>query len=138
LAPKPKTTSPIIRLSQKILLIEGNKKDAATIGGILETAGFDLTITASGRDGLKKAVQTEPDLILIDLEISDISGLELCSLIKKEPRLEIVDTKIVILSNSNDLDVITQVFSAGADDYIIKLPQPTFLLKKIKDHLEMI
>lgn len=136
----PPRRSPIVKigLSKKILLIENNAEELETISGILEDAGFEIDVATTGREGLKKAAYVQPDLILLDMQLTDISGFELCSLIKREPRLEMTDTKVIVLSDGNDLDDITRAFAAGADDYIIKLPQVVFLIKKLKAHLKMI
>ncbi len=136
----PPRRSPIVKigLSKKILLIENNAEELETISGILEDAGFEIDVATTGREGLKKAAYVQPDLILLDMQLPDISGFELCSLIKREPRLEMTDTKVIVLSDGNNLDDITTAFAAGADDYIIKLPQVVFLMKKLKAHLKII
>ncbi len=122
-------------MANKVLIIESSKTDAGIIRDLLEKEDISVNVATSGEEGLKKALDTDPDLILLDLDLPGISGFDVCSRIKAEPRLS--TTPVVVLSAHDDLEDITKAFSLGADDYIIKLLRPEFLVKKIKFYLKM-
>ncbi len=122
-------------MANKVLIIEDSETDAGIMRDLLQKEDILVDIATSGEEGLKKALDMVPDLILLDLGLPGISGFDVCSRIKKEPRLSA--TPVVVLSVQDNLEDITKAFSLGADDYIIKLPRPEFLAKKIKFYLKM-
>lgn len=122
-------------MANKILIIENSETETRVVKDLLQEEGILVYTAASGEEGLAKALDVEPGLILLDLNLPGVSGFEVCSQIKKEPSLD--GTTVVVLSAQDDLEDITKAFSLGADDYIIKLPRPEFLAKKIKFYLGM-
>jgi len=122
-------------MAKKVLLIEDSPLDAEIAKSLLEKEDVEVEVAISGKEGIKKAGDMKPDLILLDLILPDIDGFKVCSEIKKDPALN--KTIIVILSIRDKMDDITKAFTNGADDYIIKPPVPEFLVKKVKLYLGM-
>jgi len=120
-------------MAKKILIIEDSATDAAVIKGLLEEEGFKVDVATTGEEGIRKANEVKPDLIVLDLILPDLGGFEVCTRIKKEVSLS--GAIIVILSVKDDLEDVMKAFSIGADDYVVKPPEPTILVRKIKLYL---
>jgi len=120
-------------MAKKILVIDDEPHVLKMIESRLIANGYDVITALTGNEGYDKAKSSNPDLILLDLMLPDISGFEVCEKLKKEPGLS--NTIVVVLSVRDNLEDITKAFHAGADDYIIKPPVPGFLTRKIKLYL---
>jgi len=74
-----------------------------------------------GREGLELLQQTQPDLVIIDLNLPDISGIEVIQQIKNpESEAELVNLKILVFSIQADEEIVMRAFAAGADSYCLK------------------
>ena len=120
-------------MAPKVLLIEDSATDAAIVKESLKEEDLEISWAASGKDGLEMARELKPDLIVLDLMLPDINGLEVCEQIRREDGLK--DSMVVILSAKDSIDEIAKAFNAGADDYIVKPPIPEFVARKIKLYL---
>ena len=85
---------------------------------------------ADGEMALAVAEALEPDLVLLDVHLPDLSGLEVCRLLRKHPRL--ASTRIVMLTAAAQQDDIARGFSAGATDYLTKPFSPVRLLSLVE------
>jgi len=84
---------------------------------LLGDAGYELIEAASGQDGLRLAQEWKPDLVLLDLMLPDLNGVEVCRRIKADPQL--ANTHVVILSATRaESDSPTEALEAGCDDYL--------------------
>ena len=83
-----------------------------------------------GERALAVAEALEPDLVLLDVHLPNLSGLEVCRLLRKHPRL--ASTKIVMLTAAAQQDDIARGFSAGATDYLTKPFSPVRLLSLVE------
>ncbi len=90
---------------------------------------YDLTATFSGEEALAKLEQNQPDLILLDVEMPNLNGYEVCEKIKINPKT--TDIPVIFLSGKSELRDRMQGFEAGADDYILKPFHPEDLIAKI-------
>ena len=71
---------------QTILVIEDQKDFAQLVGRTLEQDGYDVILAADGTTGLRIARENQPDLVVLDLTMPDIDGLEVCKALRSEPR----------------------------------------------------
>jgi len=85
---------------------------------------------ADGEMALAAAEALEPELVLLDVHLPDLSGLEVCRLLRKHPRLAC--TRIVMLTAAAQQDDIARGFSAGATDYLTKPFSPVRLLSLVE------
>jgi two-component system, OmpR family, phosphate regulon response regulator PhoB len=85
---------------------------------------------ADGETALAVAEALEPDLVLLDVHLPDLSGLEVCRLLRKHPRL--ASTNIVMLTAAAQQDDIARGFSAGATNYLTKPFSPVRLLSLVE------
>ena len=114
---------------KKILFIDDNPVDRALISSLLVKRDFNVVLAEDGSVGLKMAMEELPDLILLDILLPHISGIELCKKLKKSP----VTQKIpVIFYTSIDTPKhLIDYASYGAQDYIQKTMQPSELIAAI-------
>ena len=116
---------------QQVLLIE----DDETIGRHLQAGllggGYDPHWCRSGASGLTQARESTPDVVLLDLGLPDVDGVEVARTLRAEqPDLLI----IILTARSDEIDVIVGL-DAGADDYLVKPFSLTVLLARLRAHL---
>ena len=100
---------------QKILVIEDEKEMARGLKDILEFEGYEVLTAETGKEGIQAASRKEPDCIILDLMLPDISGYEVCEQIRQKHRIPI----LMLTAKSQDHDKI-RGFKVGADDYLTK------------------
>jgi two-component system cell cycle response regulator CtrA len=100
----------------RVLLIEDDSSTAQSIELMLKADGFSIYTTDLGEEGVDLARIYDYDLILLDLNLPDIGGLQ----VLKTLRSGKVDTPVMILSGSAEIDTKVKTFSGGADDYMTK------------------
>ena len=116
-----------------ILVVEDEEDLLAVICYNLTKQGYHAEGVLSGEEGLKKIQENSPDLILLDLMLSGISGLEVCQQLKKDPATEAIPI-LMITVKSEDADIV-KGFEFGADDYITKPFSPKVLVARVKAFL---
>lgn len=113
----------------KILVVDDDPDIVEILRYNLSMAGYDVKSAINGKEGIKKAKIFIPQIILLDVMMPEMDGIQACSLIKEIPAL--IDTRIVFLSARSEDYTQISAFDAGADDYITKPIKPKILLKKI-------
>ena len=99
-----------------LLLVEDDERISQPLVRLLQHEGFEVTHVALGRDALAAVNRQPPELVLLDLTLPDIDGLEVCrSLRTTHPGLPIV----MLTARDDEVDVVVGL-DAGADDYIAK------------------
>jgi DNA-binding response OmpR family regulator len=101
---------------QTIVVIDDDESLRDTIGFLLEQEGFKAVLAADGKVGYENAVLLKPDLILVDLRLPGMTGIEIC----KQLRASQVKTPIIVLSALGDEVDKVLLLEIGADDYIVK------------------
>jgi DNA-binding response OmpR family regulator len=113
---------------QTILVIDDDENLRDTIGVLLEREGFRAILAEDGKSGLDHAVLGKPALILADLRLPDISGVEIC----KRLRASGIQTPIIVLSAvGEEIDKVL-LLEIGADDYVVKPFGTRELLARIR------
>ena len=117
----------------KILLVDDEPDILEIISYNLKSNGFEVFTASNGVKALKKAKSILPDLIILDVMMPEMDGIETCEEIRKIPELN--DTIITFLTaRSEDYSQLAG-FDAGADDYINKPIKPKLLVGKVKSLL---
>ena len=117
----------------KILLVDDEPDILEIISYNLKSNGFEVFTASNGVKALKKAKSILPDLIILDVMMPEMDGIETCEEIRKIPELS--DTIITFLTaRSEDYSQLAG-FDAGADDYINKPIKPKLLVGKVKSLL---
>lgn len=106
----------MITEKQKVLVIEDEPDVLQFIKQGLEENGFDVEFAYDGECGKKLALSNHYDVIILDIIIPQLNGLELCKKIRKQN----TTTKILLLTALGSLDDKLEGFEAGADDYLVK------------------
>lgn len=104
---------------KRILVVDDEIGALTLIGIMLERGGFDVLKAKDANSALGLLEQETPDMIILDVMMPGIDGIELCKIIRK--RKETAQTPILILSARGDAESVMQGMAAGANDY---LPKP--------------
>lgn len=99
----------------RVLILDDEKDYAETVHEILDTAGYSCTLAFSGKEGKQKLATDEFDLVLTDLRLGDLSGLEIVKLVKEQG-----DMLVMVISGSSDVKQAVQTLHEGASHYLLK------------------
>lgn len=114
----------------RILIIEDEEAIADLEKDYLELSGFEVEIANNGDVGLKKAMEEDFDLIILDLMLPGVDGFDIC----RQVRLEKNTPIIMVSAKKEDIDKIRGL-GLGADDYMTKPFSPSELVARVKAHL---
>lgn len=116
-----------------ILLVEDDERISEPLLRVLGTEGFEAVHASTGLEGLELLTARRPDLLLLDLTLPDIDGLDVCRKVREErPELPI----IMLTARAEEMDVIVGL-GAGADDYVPKPFRLAELVARIKARLRV-
>ena len=115
---------------EHILVVDDEDDILELVRYNLEKAGYRVTCSASGGDAVKAARGNVPDLVVLDLMLPGLDGLEVCTLLKNDPKTR--DAAIVMLTARGEEPDIVRGLELGADDYITKPFSPRILLARIQ------
>jgi two-component system, cell cycle response regulator len=102
----------------KILVVDDSRTQLEWLVKVLEREGYDVRTAADGKDAIRKVHSEEPDLVLLDMVLPDMDGLEVLRIMKARPEGEFMP--IIILSVKSDLDSKVTGLRIGADDFLAK------------------
>ena len=114
----------------KILCVDDEPDILEIVGYNLSSEGYQVITAANGQEGVKKAKKELPHLIILDLMMPEMDGIEACEIIRKNPDLK--NTIITFLTARGEDYSQVAGFDAGADDYITKPIKPKVLVSKVK------
>jgi two-component system response regulator MtrA len=116
--------------SAHVLIVDDDSNLAEMMGIALTQAGFEITVCGDGPSALEAFGRVSPDLVLLDVMLPGIDGIEVCRRIR-----EVSGTPIVMITAKNDdADVITGL-EMGADDYIVKPCSTNILIARVRARL---
>lgn len=116
--------------SNHILIVDDEPDILEFIGYNLEKEGYSTTTAANGMEALQKAKEQIPDLILLDIMMPEMDGIEVCSELRSDKRYD--ETVIAFLTARNEDFTQIAGFDVGGDDYINKPIKPRLLISRIK------
>ncbi|GFZ82174.1 DNA-binding response regulator [Aquaticitalea lipolytica] len=114
----------------KILLVDDEPDILEIVGYNLSSEGYDVITAENGLEAVKKAKKEKPQLIILDVMMPEMDGIEACEQIRKIPDLS--NTIITFLTARGEDYSQVAGFDAGADDYITKPIKPKVLVSKVK------
>ena len=100
----------------KVLLVDDEEHIRSVLSDSLEAAGYDVESVSSGEEGLESLAKRPADLMIVDLKMPGISGIEFAS----QARETAADGQIVILTGFGDMKSAVEAMRAGANDYLTK------------------
>ncbi|MFA7337703.1 MAG: response regulator [Candidatus Obscuribacterales bacterium] len=121
-------------MSFRLLLIEDSPTQLITISKTLEAEGYTVIEARNGAEGLARAYNELPDLIISDVVMTGINGYQLCRLVKSDP--DLAATPVILLTKLDGSVDRFWGFKSGADRYIPKEPGFTSLIKATQEMLE--
>lgn len=123
------------QMNSRILVVDDISKNLQVVGTMLRNEGYHVMPATSGVQALERAHAQPPDLILLDLMMPEMDGLEVCSRLKAGPLTRRIP--IIFLTASNEMEHLMKGFEAGAVDYITKPFNAPELLARVRTHLEL-
>jgi two-component system alkaline phosphatase synthesis response regulator PhoP len=114
----------------KILLVDDEPDILEIVGYNLSSEGYQVITAENGVEAVKKAKKELPQLIILDVMMPEMDGIEACEIIRKNPELK--DVVITFLTARGEDYSQVAGFDAGADDYITKPIKPKVLVSKVK------
>jgi DNA-binding response OmpR family regulator len=114
-------------MAQRILVVDDEKHIVQLVKLYLTNEGYQVEVATSGREALDKARQLRPDLIVLDLMLPELSGLEVCRQLRQES-----DVPIIMLTARDEAEDRVAGLELGADDYVTKPFNPRELAARVK------
>ena len=118
----------------KLLIVDDDLQLLDFLRTLLEPWGFNLTLLNDPQQFWNTLEQFVPDLLILDVEMPDLSGIDLCQVVRNDPRWS--DLPVLFLSARTDSQTVHQVFTAGADDYVNKPIVGPELVARVLNRLE--
>ncbi len=114
----------------RILIIEDEMTIAELEKDYLELSGFEVEIETNGEHGLKKVLEEDYNMVILDLMLPGMDGFEVCRQIREHKNLPV----LMVSAKKDDIDKIRGL-GMGADDYVTKPFSPSELVARVKAHL---
>lgn len=118
-----------------ILVVDDVPDNLKVVGDMLEQEGYGVTFAISGQQALDRVKTARPDLVLLDLMMPEMDGLQVCEILKADA--DYAEIPIIFLTASQEHHNLLKAFNSGAVDYLTKpfyLPE---LLARVRTHLEL-
>jgi diguanylate cyclase (GGDEF)-like protein len=115
----------------RVMIVEDDRSQAMFAESVLRKAGMDTLAVTDPLETLEKLERFRPDLVLMDLYMPNISGMELTAIIRE--RDQFINTPIVFLSGEQDSEKHFEALSAGGDDFLAKPIRPKFLISAVNN-----
>ena len=119
-----------MRFPKNILVVEDNDLNMKLVNELLEGAGYALTKTALGQEAVKIAHETTPDLILLDIQLPDLSGFEVAARLKADPATRAIP--IFAVSAFAEPEHEQKALESGCDAYMSKPIRVVDFLRKVE------
>jgi DNA-binding response OmpR family regulator len=119
-----------LSVKAKILVVDDEPEAVELVEFNLKQAGFEVLTAADGADALKKAHSALPSLVVLDLMLPEIDGLEVCKMLRRDPATATIPI-VMVTARAAEIDRVLGL-ELGADDYITKPFSPRELVLRIK------
>lgn len=122
-------------MAERILVVDDEEASREVLEAILTQAGFDVTQVADGRAALASAAEAPPDLILLDVRMPGMSGLEVCQRLKHDPATGAIP--IMMVTAFGEMTIKEDALRSGADDFLAKPVRPDDLQARVSAMLKV-
>jgi DNA-binding response OmpR family regulator len=117
-------------MGDHILLVDDDVNTLGALGYILQRAGYHVEKATGGREALAKVAADCPRLVILDVRMPDLNGIEVCRSLRAAPDTE--HLPILVLSVLDDLRSTTEALVAGANNYLLKPVRPVELVEQVR------
>ncbi|GAB4579588.1 MAG: response regulator [Anaerolineales bacterium] len=117
-------------MAEKILIVDDDRDTLRLVGLLLQRKGYEILAAERGSQGLEKAFQESPDLILLDVMMPDMDGFEVLRQVRGNPQTS--NIPVIMFTAKTQVDDKVAGFEAGADDYLTKPTHPSELTARVK------
>lgn len=112
--------------ARRVLVVDDEKSLAALVAGYLEQAGYEVTLAFDGQVAIERARQTDPDVVVLDLGLPALDGLEVCRVLRTFSDCYV----IMVTARADEVDKLVGL-RVGADDYVTKPFSPRELVARV-------
>lgn len=121
-------------MTKRILVVEDDPNTVRLISYTLEQEGYEVLTASNGIEGLKKAQEEEPELLVLDVMLPGLDGFEVCHRLRSEPRTAALPI-LMLSAKAQETDIATGI-KMGADDYLAKPADPLEVVEKVRTLLQ--
>ena len=121
-------------MSKKILIVDDEEMIIEPLSEKFKDEGFEVETACDGEEGLKKALEFLPDLILLDVVMPKMNGLQMLEKLRAEEKGK--DIKVIVFTNVNEVEKVANAAESGTSEYLVKVDWSLEdLVKKVKSKL---
>jgi DNA-binding response OmpR family regulator len=120
----------------KVLIVDDDEAVLAALSNLLRPWGLSVTTLHDPQQFWETLITSQPDVVVVDLEMPKFSGIDLCQVVRHDPQWG--DLPILVVTAHTDADSIRKVFNAGADDFISKPVVGPELVTRILSRIERV
>lgn len=121
---------------RRILVVDDTRTSLFLSKKLLEDEGFEVGTASDGWEALDLVAEFQPDLVLLDVMMPGLDGIECCRRIRESEGFS--DIRIMMMTALNEADRVQEAFAAGCDDYITKPVDRAELARKVKELLRFL
>jgi len=121
--------------NHRVLIVDDTPDNIRVLGTVLRQQDYQINVAQNGLQALNLTSKIMPDLILLDIMMPEMDGLETCRRLKEDPITR--DIPVIFLSAKAEDEDVLQGFELGAADYVTKPFNPKILLARVKTHLAL-
>ena len=119
----------------KILLVDDTLANLAVLSAALEPEGYEILVTSDGATALSLAAKARPDLILLDIMMPALDGLQTCRRLKQDESTSSIP--VIFLTARGEMEILVEGFAVGAVDYVVKPFRGEELLRRVSTHVRL-
>lgn len=123
-------------MTSTVLLVDDAPDTQALIAAVLKSEGYSVSVAGDGETALARAHEIRPDLVLLDVSMPVMDGLEVCARMKADDRLSA--SSVIFMTGMTTGEDIVRGFRAGGADYVTKPIKPEALLARLEAHLQRV
>jgi putative two-component system response regulator len=124
-----------MRSAGTVLIVDDYEPNLAGLRLLLQNVGYSVTTASNGRDALAMVARERPDLVLLDVVMPGISGVDVCAVLKGDPETRL--TPVVLISATNERSARLAGLGAGADDFLSKPVDPEELYARVRSLIRL-
>lgn len=123
-------------MANKVLIVDDTETMRLAEQMMLAGEGYEIDVADDGVEALNRIAMSRPDLVLLDIMMPRMDGIECCRRIKADERLK--DIKVVMVTTKSEYERVKEAFAAGCDDYVTKPIDKNELISKLRDLMKFV